>query len=200
MAPLVIRVFSDYLCPWCYVAAVRLQRLQEEYQGKISLRWQSFLLFREDSHKGWNSYIAAHWHKAQEAEPSLVFTPWQGSSYPSTSLPAHIVGKAVSRQGQALFDAFHLEAMRAFFSRSQNIADPAVLRQIAAGVGADLGLLDEALADPGLKERVWQEFMLGVEEDRVQAVPTLFVGKRVVEGALPLERYRKLFDEALAQA
>jgi predicted DsbA family dithiol-disulfide isomerase len=112
-------------------------------------------------------------------------------------LPAHIAGKAVARQGSALFAAFHLEAMRAFFGLSQNLQDPKVLRQIAATVGADLKLFDQDMADPELKEVVWREFTLGVEQDRVTAIPTMFVGKRVVEGALSLDRYRQLFDAVL---
>jgi predicted DsbA family dithiol-disulfide isomerase len=196
---MIVRIFSDYLCPWCYVAAARLHHLQQEYQGRLTLQWRSFLLFREDAHKGWNGYVAAHWQKAQEAEPSLTFTPWQGRAYPTTTVPAHIAGKAMARQG--LFDGFHLEAMRAFFRLNQNLEDHAVLRQIAAQVGAELDRFDQDVADPGLKELVWHEFTSGVERDRVIAIPTLFAGeRRVVEGALSLDRYRQIFDAVLAEA
>ncbi|MBI3301413.1 MAG: DsbA family protein [Deltaproteobacteria bacterium] len=181
------------------MAAARLHRLQEEYKERLTVQWRSFLLFREDAHKGWNGYVAAHWHKAQEAEPTLTFTPWRGASYPTTTLPAHITGKAAARQD--LFDAFHLEAMRTFFSLNQNLEDPAVLRQVARNVGADLDRFDQDTADPELKELVWREFTTGVERDRVTAIPTLFAGeRRVVEGALSLERYRQLFDSVLAEA
>jgi len=180
------------------VAAARLHRLQGEYAGRITIQWRSFLLFREDAHKGWNSYVAAHWHKAQEAEPTLTFTPWRGATYPTTTLPAHIAGKAAGRQG--VFDDFHLEAMRAVFSLNQNLEDSTVLRQIAADVGADLERFDQDVTDPELKELVWREFTRGVERDRVTAIPTLFAGeRRVVEGALSLDRYRQLFDTVLAE-
>src|SRR5262249_33867144 len=43
-APVRLIVTSDYLCPWCYVAAVRLRRLQEEFGERLALVWQSFLL------------------------------------------------------------------------------------------------------------------------------------------------------------
>lgn len=196
---MIVRIFSDYLCPWCYVAAARLRHLQEEYQERITMQWRSFLLFREDAHKGWNGYVAAHWHKAQEAEPTLTFTPWRGGTYPTTTLPAHIAGKAMARQG--LFDVFHLEAMRAFFSLNQNLEDPVVLRQVAVNVGADVERFDQDIADPELKELVWREFTTGVERDRVTAIPTLFAGeRRVVEGALSLDRYRRLFEAVLAEA
>jgi predicted DsbA family dithiol-disulfide isomerase len=181
------------------VAAVRLHHLQADYQDQLTMQWRSFLLLREDAHKGWNSYVAAHWQKAQEAEPSLIFTSWRGVAYPSTTLPAHIAGKAAARQG--LFEAFHLEAMRAFFSLSQNLEDPIVLRQIATSIGADLDRFTQDITDPGLHEQVWREFMTGVEQDRVMAIPTMFIGEhRVIEGALSLPRYRQVFDSILAEA
>jgi predicted DsbA family dithiol-disulfide isomerase len=139
--------------------------------------------------------VAAHWEKAQAAEDSITLTPWSGAVYPATTQAAHIAGKAAARQG--LFDAFHLEAMRAFFSLSQNIEDPAVLRQVAEAVGCRMADFEADSADPSLKELVWREFMTGVERERVSAIPTMFVGKRVIEGALTLDRYRQVFDTAL---
>lgn len=195
----VVRIFSDYLCPWCYVAAARLHDVQKEYEGQLTFQWRSFLLFREDAHKGWNNYVAAHWQKAHEAEPALAISPWQGSGYPTTTIPAHVAGKAAARQG--LFDAFHLEAMRTFFSLSQNLEDSTVLRQIAIAVGAHIEQFDQDSADPGLKDLVWREFMDGVERDRVTAIPTMFVGPhRVIEGALSRDRYRQLFDSIFTKA
>lgn len=177
---------------------MRLHPLQDEYAGTIQIQWCSFLLWREDAHRGWNDYVAAHWDKANQAEASLTLTPWQGAVYPTTTQPAHIAGKAAARQG--LFDAFHLAAMRAFFSLSQNIEDPRVLRQVAETVGCNMADFDTDVADPALQELVWREFMTGVERERVTAIPTMFVGhKRVVEGALTVDRYRQLFDTVLAE-
>ena len=37
-------VYSDYLCPWCFNASVRLHRLEEENPGRVELVWRSYLL------------------------------------------------------------------------------------------------------------------------------------------------------------
>jgi predicted DsbA family dithiol-disulfide isomerase len=98
-----------------------------------------------------------------------------------------------------LFDIFHLEAMRAFFSLSQNLSDPAVLRRIAHEAGADLALFDQDIVDPRLHDLVWQEFTGGVERDRVIAIATMFIGRQhVVDGALSLDHYRQAFDTVFA--
>ena len=40
----VLNVWSDYLCPWCNVAAVRLHGLEAEFGDSLELRWKSYLL------------------------------------------------------------------------------------------------------------------------------------------------------------
>ena len=35
--------YSDYLCPWCYNASVRLHRLVDEDPG-VEIEWKSYLL------------------------------------------------------------------------------------------------------------------------------------------------------------
>ena len=37
-------VYSDYLCPWCYNASVRLRSLEEEMGADLDLVWRSYLL------------------------------------------------------------------------------------------------------------------------------------------------------------
>jgi hypothetical protein len=36
--------WSDYLCPWCYNAAVRLDRLEDDLDGRVHVEWRTFLL------------------------------------------------------------------------------------------------------------------------------------------------------------
>ena len=44
MKRVVLDVWSDYLCPWCNVAATRLRGLEEEFGLALELRWRAFLL------------------------------------------------------------------------------------------------------------------------------------------------------------
>jgi predicted DsbA family dithiol-disulfide isomerase len=34
-------VYSDYLCPWCYLAEHRLALLQREFGAALTLEWRS---------------------------------------------------------------------------------------------------------------------------------------------------------------
>ena len=44
MSRVAFDVWSDYLCPWCNVAATRLHQLEDEFGADVELRWRSFLL------------------------------------------------------------------------------------------------------------------------------------------------------------
>ena len=50
MASIRFIVYSDYLCPWCFNASVRLHRLRDEFAGRVELELRSFLLRPEPSH------------------------------------------------------------------------------------------------------------------------------------------------------
>ena len=42
--PLRFVVYSDYLCPWCFNASVRLHRLEDAMDGQLRVEWRSYLL------------------------------------------------------------------------------------------------------------------------------------------------------------
>ena len=43
-APVRFTVWSDHLCPWCYVAELRLDRLAAEVGDQLVIEWRTFLL------------------------------------------------------------------------------------------------------------------------------------------------------------
>ena len=42
--PARLTVWSDYLCPWCFNAAVRLEKIEEEFAGDVEIEWRTYLL------------------------------------------------------------------------------------------------------------------------------------------------------------
>ena len=43
-APVQLDIFSDYLCPWCYNAAIRLSDVEQAYGDQVKLHWRAFPL------------------------------------------------------------------------------------------------------------------------------------------------------------
>jgi predicted DsbA family dithiol-disulfide isomerase len=45
MAPITVDVWSDLVCPWCYIGKRRLSRaLEQEPAGSVEVRWHAFQL------------------------------------------------------------------------------------------------------------------------------------------------------------
>ena len=201
--PEVVRFYawSDYLCPWCWNASRRLERLADEYEGQIEIVWKAYLLrpverrgrdvekFRRYT-EGWSG---------PGADPDAgEFNAWSsGESPPSHSIPAHLVAKAAARVSPEAFRGMHDRLMRAYFTENRDISSPNVLREIWDGQG----LPSEAFGvaeDPSIEASVLREH----EEARefgASGVPAIRRADNdaVIVGAHPEELYRRWIDRSL---
>ena len=133
------------------------------------------------------------------AADGITFTPWPHAQMPNWSLPALEAAKCVARQGDALFDRVNLALFEAFFTHSRNIADPAVVREVVAGVGADLTRFDADLESGAGREAVVKDYEAAVAEG-VRSIPTVIVPEtgRALVGLVDAAMYRAAVEEATA--
>lgn len=160
MRPVRLVVHSDYLCPWCHVAAHRLERLAAE-EG-VELAWRSFLLRPVPETRDRDAFVryTRSWRRFAGEPDAPPFRPWEegegARSAPSHSVPPHVVARAAARVGPAAFAAIHPRLLRATFEERRDVTDPATLRAI----WAEAGLPEEAFAhpdDPALREEILAE-------------------------------------------
>jgi len=201
----VLDVWSDYLCPWCNVAATRLHKLEEEFGAEVELRWRSFLL-RPAPEPGrdlekFRRYTEL-WQRAAEEEPAAEFRTWASEEGPpSHSVPAHLVAKAAATFGPDAFHRMHRALLHAYFVESRDISSARTLAALWREVELPEAEL-ERVTDPELMRRVGEEHNAAVEMG-VSGVPAVrMVGNDVaITGAQPLEIYRRWVRRALdAQA
>jgi predicted DsbA family dithiol-disulfide isomerase len=194
-------VWSDYLCPWCNVAARRLQRIEDEFGADVELRWRSFLL-RPEPEPGrdlakFRRYTEL-WQRAAEEEPEAEFRAWASDEGPpSHSVPAHLVAKAAATFGPDAFQRMHRALLHAYFVESRDISSARTLAALWNEVELPPAELARA-ADPELLRRVTDEHNEAVELG-VGGVPAVrMVGNDVaISGAQPLEVYRRWVRRAL---
>ncbi len=205
--PLTLTVWSDFLCPWCYVAAIRLEQLEAEYEGKIEIEWKQFLLQPEPRNKPIEKFITYTQLWVKDAgpggsAPELGFRPWEtGDSAPPThSLPSAIAGRLARTHGKEAFARFHLATMRAYFVEHRMISDPDVLADIASETGLDRAEFRDRLATEGgtLAKEVLAEFA-EAHENEVHAVPSVVLNGFPIPGAQELPVYRAMIDRLLAK-
>jgi predicted DsbA family dithiol-disulfide isomerase len=203
MIALELEVFSDYLCPWCHLAAHRLRILETEQAGALRLRWRSYLL-RPHPEPGRDllqfvRYTQGWLRPAGEpdAPPFRVWESTQGP--PSHSLPPHLVARAARRHGEAAGRAVHERLLRAYFEENRDISREDVLHEL----WRDAGLPDAAFAgwaDPALVRETIDDHNQAVELG-MTGVPAVRVAgsDAFVMGAQPLEVYRRWVARLRAQ-
>jgi predicted DsbA family dithiol-disulfide isomerase len=197
-------VWSDYLCPWCNVAATRLHALEVEFGDALELRWRSFLLRPapepdRDLEK-FRRYTES-WQRAAAEEPAAEFRVWSSDEGPPThSVPAHLVAKAAASFGREPFERMHRALLHAYFAENRDISRAPTLRALWLEVGLPESELDR-IADPELLKRVGEEHNEALELG-VNGVPAVRMeGNDVaMSGAQPIEIYRRWIRRALDTA
>ena len=200
--PVRLIAWSDYLCPWCYNAAVRLRRIEEEFGDAVQVEWCSYLLRpsptgRRDLER-FRAYTQS-WRRPAEEEDSGVFQPWQTDVGPPThSVPPHQVAKAAAELGEAAFRRIHERLLRAYFAENQDITAAETLERL----WLEVGLPREAFArreDPALLQRILDEHRKALDGGANGVPATCMQGNDVIiVGAFPVEFYQRWVNRALA--
>lgn len=203
-APVRLVVWSDYLCPWCYVASARLRRLRDDLAGRVTIEWRSFLLRPQPGSARpldeFKRYTRSWARPAAEAD-APAFRAWDSDAGPpSHSLPPHLVAKAAATLGTDAFDRMHTRLLGAYFGENRDITDPATLRALWDEAGLPPGEFGRA-ADHGLVEAVVREHNAAVSLG-LSGVPAVQLagGDVAIPGALPYDSYRRWVERALAGA
>ena len=185
--------YSDYLCPWCFNAAVRLQRLQQE-DPELEVCWRSYLLPSRPGRRDLERFRAytRSWSRPAEEADAGRFQSWQGDTAPPNSnLPPQIASKAAARQGPEAFEALHERLFHAYFAESRDISDRGTLLDLWRESGLPEGGF-AAMDDAELRRQVVAEHQEALDLGAT-GVPSLRVwdSDAVVTGALPLATYRR---------
>ena len=176
---------------------MRLQRIQQEMGGRLSIEWKAFPLrpVPDPSVTFKGTYREEAWKRcAAMAEPDrVVFTMWSRDDYPTWSLPALEAAKCVALQGEEPFRRLHLQLYEAFFTRGKNIAVPEEVVEIVRESGADMTAFLADYESGKARDWVLHDYEEAVTREGVRAIPTIIGegGQRVV-GLVSAVEYRRM--------
>lgn len=213
--------WAEYYCPWCYVAAVRLQEVVSEYEGRVRLVEKAFPLEVYGGGPPDRTELELEMWLAALQEPKAVFKPF-GSEWPTTTLPAFDAAWCAFQQGETIGRDFDLRIRRAFFAEGRNIGKREVMFDLAREANLDLEHFTRLFNSDQPRATVLAEGKLGKEKFGVRGTPTVMLsdgtklrhplayanirdGKILSVGKVPCcgegcyQATRELFEKALVE-
>ncbi len=206
-----LEIYSDTICPWCFVGKRRLEKaLAGRPGGGISITWRPFELNPAMAAGGMarDEYLALKFGGAEQArqvygaiaeagrEEGIAFA-FDSIRRTPNSFDSHRLIRYAGHSGRQ--DEVVEALFRGYFLDGLDIGD----RDVLAGIGASAGLgkdeLDAYLAtEAGVREThadAARARTLGID-----AVPCFIVNARhAISGAQPPEAFNRIFDLAGAE-
>lgn len=208
---LTIAITSDFICPWCLVAETRLQQAIAQLNPTIDIEqiWYPFELNPEMPAAGmdrqaYRSRKFGSWDYSQQldaktvaatAADNITFRYDLMTNTPNT-LKAHRLTWLAGQQNQATAMAERI--LRAYFTEGKDIADAAVLTDLAAEIGLKTAEVEAFLhSEAGLPEV--RELERQAIAQGIHGVPHIRIGQPVISGAASVDVLLKTLQSA-AQA
>ncbi len=194
-----ITVYSDYICPFCYVGHHRLQRLRDSYELKIN--WCFLEIHPETSVEGEPidslDYPAEQWQKMLDNLERIANEeniPLSRLSFITNSRDALLLSEAAKQCGRDTFYALHEKLFNAYFVDGNNIGDRLKLKEIAISCGIDEDIMVSAWSDQKYKQRLLENFS-SARQHKIQSVPSFVFGERVLTGVVAESTFREAAEQ-----
>ena len=198
-----VEVWSDVVCPWCYIGKRRFERALEGFEGEVEVAWRSFELnpgaprtperaLDEGLARKYGMSVAQARYMMDHvtrtaADEGLAFD--FGRAQGGNTLDAHRLLHLATERG--LGAEMKERLLGAYFTEGRAISDRDELAALAGEVGLDAEEVAEILAGDAFTDAVRRD-ELRARELGVRGVPFFLIDERIgIEGAQPPELIRR---------
>jgi predicted DsbA family dithiol-disulfide isomerase len=212
-----IEIWSDVVCPWCYIGKRRIENALADFghADEVEVHWRSYELdpgAPTEPTQSTSVMLAKKYGQSPEgakqmqdrveavaAEEGLVYR--LSETLHLNTVDAHrLIHLAHAEGGNDLQGRVKEALLEAYFTRARNVADHGVLREVAVAAGLDGVRVDEVLAS--------REFEAEMRADVEQAqaygatgVPFFVIDEKYgVSGAQPTEVFTQVLEKAWADS
>ena len=205
MAPLQVEIWSDVVCPWCYIGKRRFERAVQQFGKDVEVTWRSFELDpgapQTREHSASEHLASKYGMSIEQAESShaqmTALAAQEGLEYHfelakgGNSFDAHRLIHLATANG--LQDEAMERVMRAYFTEGVAIGDRAALVELATEIGLDA---KETLDSDAYADAVREDEHLA-QRIGIQGVPFFVLDRRYgVSGAQPADVLVQALEKA----
>lgn len=200
-------IFSDPICPWCYIGKANLDRaLERRADHPFAIEWHPFQLNPEMAHEGVDrrSYleekfggkdkaIQIYARVEDAAHTAGLEIDFANISRVPNTLDAHRMIHWAGLEGKQT--AMVSALFRAYWRDGRDIGDPATLAAIGGEIGMDATLAQRLLATDADRDDLAARD-LDARRKGVTAVPTYLIAQQyVLSGAQPPDLWGQVIEE-----
>lgn len=202
-----VLVFSDYVCPFCYLGRKSLESYQDTRETALTVDWKPFDLrgqkrqadgtidFSIDDGKDEEYYadVRENVGRLQEEYGADEMLGLDAVPDEIDSLNAQLASLYVQSEFPDRWDAFDAAVFDALWVDGKNIESPDVLVEIAEACGIDPGEIRSVLEDSAYRDQLHDDFE-HARQLGITGVPTFVYDEYMARGAVPPEHLERLVE------
>lgn len=202
-----ITVYSDYVCPFCYLGRRSLEAYQETRENELEIDWHPFDLRRhkrgpdgEIDHSVEDGKDDAYFDQVRQNVARLQDEHDADEMLSLDDLPenvdsfdAQVASFYVDSEYPGQWLAFDEAIFEALWIEGRDIGDVDVLADIAEETGIGGEEIRIAVADEARRDRLRERFA-DAQQDGITGVPTFAYDGHGARGAVPPEQLERLVE------
>ncbi len=189
-----VTVYWVYICPFCYIGKLRIDKLQEEFN--VEVEWRGLEIHPETPKEGQTLEemgINPHYiemvrenvrRMAKELNLELIPPPKV-----SNSKMALLLAEYAKENGR--FHEYHKEVFKAYWHDGKDIGNTRILFDIIKKIGLEANEAKKFLKDKSGNQKM-AEHLKEAREKSIDGVPTFIIGFEIIEGAQPYEVLKRV--------
>ncbi len=194
-----ITVFSDYICPFCYIGHLRLSKIAKGAAFEVD--WRFMEIHPETPALGMPiadlGYPKEHWdmlmtnlqRMARQEKVDLA-----DRTFTTNSHKAILLAEATRQLESQAFEKLNERLFEAYFVETQNIGDEAVLKKLAHEAGVTDETVNAAWNDAKFETKLKENHEAAAMLE-ITGTPTFVVDDQILSGAVPTGMLAELLVE-----
>ena len=194
-----VTVFSDYICPFCYIGFYRVEQLKKKYD--LEVEWRPFEIHPETPKEGTKlnnlpfpkEYLDMMKANIKKLAEDVGISLKLSDKLPNSRLALYL-SEFARKNGK--FEVFHKLVFDSYWMDGKDIGDQAFLLDLADTIGLNRNEILDYISSEEPKSELTKS-LKDLRQYGINGVPTFIIGDKIVVGAQPYEVFMKVIENAL---